>query len=1033
MREQMKWVGAALLLCVGGLFAAERVWNGMAADGKFSSAQNWEGGILPNSGDTLRFTNISGTLENDLAGLSVSGFTLSSSGAVTWGGEKMTVTGPVVLDAGGKLEISTPLCWESTEPFAMSGNEVVLSGALSGTCPFQTSGSSKLSLSGDNSAFTGAFVFSNGVVQVLSNLSLGTENPVTFYANPTNARLPLVIQAAGVYRNPITLYNGGEGSLEVNAPVTNTAQLRVIGQSRIRAEAWNSYFVLSGGVVDPSHPGDIVWNGSIHFMGDEPIALADNFYFDVGTISIGAPIQSATLTLIAKGSATLTKANVLKQDGTLQIGANYGKWGTLNLNGFDQTIGTLQTAAGTESVADRIKVIRSPEGKSAQLTVTYGGAYDGIFSGAVSVLLDSAQEKSLTLSGTESDTTGSLAVRKGTLMLTETVAFPRLSSVEVTGEGVLSMGTTSIYPGGCRLVLADQGKLSLPSESTWRVYSAQTNGVMLETGMYDASTLPSFLQGTGKIEVLFCPVEPYEKEDVWTGAGADLNATTAENWKSGAVPDFDSGKSRLRFAEGGAEMVWNQTGAVYGLTLLSENAFSIRSASEEEMVLGAGGLTVGEDAATGSYSLDVPMELSFLPQRWNVASNTLLTINRPISSQATSIPLVKDGAGTLRLGGDNAEMMAPLVISNGSVEVTSDTALGAPSRAVEIGGYKWNQGSKLRFIGARTNDVPLDCYGFVGELTQPGGRLVQRGAVSSLANGMHLRCQGTVIFEGGLNALHKDHGIWFQTYNGSHTWIQEKPLVTPEAGFSQDDGGWVHLAATNNVWNIYNIYGGRLVCEQPNVLCSNGWVRIGINWRRNGTLDLNGHDQRSQAVMHGWGEISSYPDDFITVTSAVPAVLTMTEQYPRTTPIRFFGEAGFRYQGTGAYTMIYQVSETKGLLRVSSGSVVLDEEAGWQGSTNVVVDGTGVLRVNQGASDTAFGTGEASIAKLQLNDSGRMYLEEGVSATVDTLSIQGVPCKSGTYGSAESAAQVKLPERFEGTGLLRVLRSDIKGSLFMIR
>ena len=64
---------ALMIVCavaVGGVSAAEYVWDGGAGDGKWSSAANWNPDGVPGKDDTVRFTSASGssTVDADFAG-----------------------------------------------------------------------------------------------------------------------------------------------------------------------------------------------------------------------------------------------------------------------------------------------------------------------------------------------------------------------------------------------------------------------------------------------------------------------------------------------------------------------------------------------------------------------------------------------------------------------------------------------------------------------------------------------------------------------------------------------------------------------------------------------------------------------------------------------------------------------------------------------------------------------------------------------------------------------------------------------------
>lgn len=69
-------------------------------------------------------------------------------------------------------------------------------------------------------------------------------------------------------------------------------------------------------------------------------------------------------------------------------------------------------------------------------------------------------------------------------------------------------------------------------------------------------------------------------------------------------------------------------------------------------------------------------------------------------------------------------------------------------------------------------------------------------------------------------------------------------------------------------------------------------------------------------------------------------------------------------------------------------------------------------------------------ATLALNGPAQVYVAEGVSQAVRTLTIDGREATAGTWGSGSSAAEFKDDEHFTGTGVVNVKG---RGTVLLVR
>jgi len=128
--------------------------------------------------------------------------------------------------------------------------------------------------------------------------------------------------------------------------------------------------------------------------------------------------------------------------------------------------------------------------------------------------------------------------------------------------------------------------------------------------------------------------------------------------------------------------------------------------------------------------------------------------------------------------------------------------------------------------------------------------------------------------------------------------------------------------------------------------------------------------------------------------------------------LKFQGEAGLHFAPPSETTTIstnfclaYQVSDTKGALEVSAGRLSFVRGAGWGGSSNVVVNGTGTLRIDADSVANAFGENGAYTC-LSLEDSGKIDIPSGSEVKVRWLRVNGRYLPRGKYGPAGSGAGV---------------------------
>jgi autotransporter-associated beta strand protein len=279
-----------------------------------------------------------------------------------------------------------------------------------------------------------------------STLRARLENTSAFN-HTLNGNITVDSSAAGA----ITEFNGNTaGSIIINGDITGSV-------------GTGSSFAIRGATAGV---GGVI-NGNITLTGG---GLSKT---DIGTWTIGATgkTYSAPILLANAGTLKMGAANYLAPSTILSLGNSSGSFGTLDLNGFSQTVGgiTNGTAAGqriTNSVG------------SAVLTVTNATDYspaNTILQGSLGLIKQGVGK--LTLSGA-STYTGNTTVNGGTLELAQSMLF--------------SNSTVSVASGAF---------LQLSFAGTNTVAGLVLNGLSQPGGVYNSNTSPSYLAGPGSLLV----------------------------------------------------------------------------------------------------------------------------------------------------------------------------------------------------------------------------------------------------------------------------------------------------------------------------------------------------------------------------------------------------------------------------------------------------------------------------------------------------------------------------------------------------
>ena len=441
-----------------------------------------------------------------------------------------------------------------------------------------------------------------------------------------------------------------------------------------------------GGV---SFEGGILPNGS---------AGTGTLYVDNGTMNLKSSVGAVSeiRAINENGKVVFHGENLLADSVPLVIGTTWStahRSGTFDLNGYSQRASRLSLVSSGNMVASTTIITSANPATLTLLNQSADINYNGQIKGAASLDMSSSSAKTITLSGTANNTTGSLTVRSGTIALGASAKFLNLSSFVVTNTGTLSVSTENVNPN-VELNIFGSGVVNVAAGTTLQVFHAKLDGDYIPSGDYvqGSEVFGNHLAGGGTLRVLNDAPVVAGDTYVWTGAAGDGLLTTDGNWEGGSAPDLTAGTAKLFFSAGTASATVSGTAHVYGITFCTNAAFTLTGAdANAKVVLGEGGfLFTNTAAASVTHVLDVPVEMGTLPQTWCVAANTQLSLTAPLTGRQALNPLTIDCRGRVYFRADNSGLLSPLVLTNVTTAtqpyVYNMKGLGAKSRFTTVWG-----------------------------------------------------------------------------------------------------------------------------------------------------------------------------------------------------------------------------------------------------------------------------------------------------------------------------------------------------------
>lgn len=368
----------ASLLSLTGIFALAPIlvsatidtctWTG-TTNSNFNTSTNWscsvDGTAVPGNGDSLVFptTATNKTLNNDIASLTVANITFSGAASqlgYTISGNALTLTNGITFTVvGGPVydTIATALVISGNQTINLAGQNLSLSGVLSGSGNINSIGTGSLNLSGNNTTYSGAITMSAGTLTATGDNALGatsagttisagadlflnTCNPtlnvpenITFTGNSSNTSGDFPTAKLTTSANGCA--GGGGGSTESYGYGANTGSVTLSGNLTLGSDiTFASYSatttatgVLSGNFAFnllPGYSGNLVLNGSSNGTASPNGTLSSPLFkktLSDSQASNTVSVNSNTEITIdgTRSDVTVASGGVLKGTGTVGI------------------------------------------------------------------------------------------------------------------------------------------------------------------------------------------------------------------------------------------------------------------------------------------------------------------------------------------------------------------------------------------------------------------------------------------------------------------------------------------------------------------------------------------------------------------------------------------------------------------------------------------------------------------------------------------------------------------------------------------
>lgn len=825
--------GATLTGAVTGLGSDDQFRLGGTVDGSFAvdTLQSRFGsvGAVVKAGSatwTVTGTNASSaawTISEGRLSLAT-GASISSARSVTVNSilDVSATTATTIRNLSGTNAGAQVVVGNSTLTIAQQDSNPYL-GSFTGTGTISKTGTGKLILLGDSSAFTGTVTVDGGALQIGQGSAAVLGGDVTVNAGGTLTGGGGSIGGALSVASGGTLVgsqNGGEitaGSLVLNAGAVTTAWLSDTTASALFVSTGN--MTVNGTVNVNGQPG---YGIGVYRLFASGGTLTDNG-LTLGSAPTGAfgttlDVRANAVDLVVQGYDTSLQywrggsnwtSTTQWDNGTSGTqaawGSNTGVFGgtgtsvavtgtqafdtleflnsgytlTGTAGGLDLGTGGRLWAEGANTVAE---VDASISGTGALTKIGAGTIILGGTNSYAGGTILSAGTLSVSADGNLGDAAGGVTFDGGTLAVSDSFATARSMTLTGNGNVAVAAGTSFTIDG----VIAGAGRLSTAGDGTVVLTGANsyTGGTAISGGQLSVAADAALGATSGGISL----------------AGGRLQATAS--FSSNRAVTLDAAQATVGVAQGSVltlagtisgngmlskadlgTLVLTGANSYVGGTTIAAGTVSVASNASLGASTGTVTLAGGTLQATGSFTSSRNIALTAAEGHVAVSASQSLTLSGTISGSGT---LVKDDLGTLILTGDNSY--------TGGTRIVAGT--------LQIG----NGGTTGSILGDVVNDGTLifdrsGSYSFPGTITGSGAVLFRGGGAISF--------DGNSGFTGTVTVQESD----LKLVNGSST----------ASSFTVEQGGAIFGNATIGGLIVRN--GGRAAPgNSPGTIAVNGNV-----------------------------------------------------------------------------------------------------------------------------------------------------------------------------------------------------------------
>jgi len=1026
------WMAATAL-------GADRTWDGGGSDANWKTPANWDGdATYPSAGDALFFGGASRlSNNNDLpAGTGFTGIGFNNgAGSFTLAGNAITLDGNISNLSANVQTINLPLALSGVRTVYGVGKQVTLNGVLSGAGGLTAAiTNSTLKLTADNT-YEGFTTVSNGCrVEITHGNALGSPLSGTLVDGSTSGSLRF--SGSVEIAEPITLkfrLPNYAASL-YSGPGTNIIRglISKRDETRLAVESGANALVLAGGLKHVAGSGACVfytYDGTLLVVTNKPIELGSSAELateNPGTVVFAVPGNTMTqLGLRYSNRVRMEVANAFASNPTLLLGINWATGGgVFDMNGFDQTIGSLSAQIPSSSPSYLAVTSALP----ATLTLNQGATtvFPAALAGAVTLVKNGSG--TLTFTNVISTTTGNIVVNAGTLAVAETGGFSATKRIRVNG-GTLELRNGTSLPDTVILTVAAGAKVKIKtgvSETVGNLFLAgepQVSGTWGATGSGAEHVNDTFFSGTGIVSVAAGPAGPTAA--LWDGGGTDPNMSTAANWNGDALPGFD-GYTTATFAEGGATAVVDTAVSFNRMVFNADANFTV-DAGAGVVTNGLSGLVAAVPNTT-SRTYTFSEDIVFADhQLWSITNNgagvTTFNVTGALSDNDAPCDLTFQGDGVLRLAGNNTYRGKTTVMTNGVAVITQGQALGSATGATEVknGGY-------LRVDGGSGITVaePLSISGdglpgcsWYGALRSNTGSNIWTGKITANNGRIRAEVGSPLEVTGGVD------GSYLICAAMANAWIRfsEKPVTATSVTCHTGGGGVIFAVAGNTMSSM--VAGGEFIrFDVPNAFLKTIKLTQGSGGGDSSLVNLNGNDQTV-----GFFETGSTAAVKRVMFSTAPATLTVDQSGNSVHNGNITGAVSIVKLGTGNL-LFTGAHATSGGFSVSNGVLAVGVTGTFgNNSTNIAVGGSGTLLLSNSVAVADAATVMMPPAETV---TAKINLAAGVEERVGWLYFGDEMQRAGTYGAAGSGANHIDDSHFAGIGMLRVLH-DNSGTLVTVK